>query len=71
MAGNESNDVSSGETNLILWKGKFLPAKFSCGSRQSSFLLGGEKSYKSVLAADSTKRLISIAYMEFSRMDVA
>jgi hypothetical protein len=65
MAGNESNDVSSRETNLILWKGKFLPAKFSFGSRQSSFLLGRGKSYKSVLATDLNKRLISIAYMEF------
>jgi hypothetical protein len=37
MAGNKSNDVSSRETNLILWKGKLLPAKFSCGSRQTSF----------------------------------
>jgi hypothetical protein len=53
---------------MILWKVVLFPAKFPNGSRQSSFFISWENPYRSVLAAVSTKRLISITHLVFSRM---
>jgi hypothetical protein len=50
-----------------LWKGGLFPAKFISGSRQFSFLLGREGSYKSVLVAVLTKRLNSISHIKNGR----
>jgi hypothetical protein len=52
-----------------LWNVGLFPAEFINRSRQFSHLFGGEDYYRSAFAAVSTKRLISIAYTEFSRMD--
>ncbi|MEY2194272.1 hypothetical protein AB7942_16245 [Neobacillus sp. BF23-41] len=55
---------------MILWKIGLFPAELINSSRQSSHLLSREDYYRSALAAVSIKRLISISYTEFSRIDV-
>jgi hypothetical protein len=53
-----------------LWKGGLFPAEFLYVPRQSSFLFGGGNAYRTMVAAISTNRLISIAYMVFRRKGV-